>query len=98
MFILQIDFKMQVNITGIATKGYKDEWFKSYNIRYYDGSYWYPLRETEFPFLPKVGNNNLIYTSLKKVFRKSIRVSHCCGVCEIMKGLKEIVSDHVGNL
>ena len=56
---------MQVNITGIATKGYKDEWFKSYNIRYYDGSYWYPLRETEFPFLPKVGNNTLIYTTEK---------------------------------
>ena len=90
---------MQVNITGIATKGYKDAWFKRYNVRYSnDGSNWYSVRDPEIPFFPMVGNSNFIYTSLKKVFRKSIRVFHCCGVCEIIKGFKEIVSDHVGKL
>ena len=41
--IFQVDLRIEVGITGIATRGYKQNWVKTYYIEYSnDGSNWLP--------------------------------------------------------
>ena len=44
--ILQVDFRIEVNITGVATRGYKQYWVKNYYMEFSnDGWYWLKYKE-----------------------------------------------------
>lgn len=47
---LQVDLRLEVNITGVATRGYFKAWVKNYFIEYSnDGLSWFYHKDPEEP-------------------------------------------------